>query len=180
MVTNDVLELIRKRRTIRKFTPDHVSDEMLEVLLDAASVAPSRLNHRPLYYVVIRDDDVKTKVAEALRVRPYIEQASVVIAVCADPRISATWELDGSAAIENMLLAATSLGLGSAWVGSKGSKFWKRAVQALRTSAAVPENIEVVSLVCIGYPDEEKRAYEPREMVDRQRVRYDNWNNLRP
>ena len=119
MATNDILELIRKRRTIRKFTADDVSEETLEALLDAASVAPNRLNRRPLYYLVIRDKALKTKLAVALRVRPYIEQAPIVIAVCADPKISTTWELDGSAAIENMLLAAASLGLGGAWVGSK-------------------------------------------------------------
>lgn len=179
MITNDVLELIRKRRTIRRFTDDDVSDEMLETLLDAASVAPNRLNRRPLYYLVIRDNATKTKLAEALRVRPYIEQAAIVIAVCADPRISPTWELDGSAAIENMLLAAASLGLGGAWVGSKGSELWKGVVQALHEAAAFPENMDVVSLVCIGYPAEEKRPYEPGEKIDRQRVRYDHWDNLK-
>jgi nitroreductase len=180
MVTNDLLGLIRKRRTIRKFTADDVSDETLEVLLDAASVAPNRLNRRPLYYLVIRDEAVKAKLAKALRVRPYIEQAAIVIAVCADPKISTTWELDGSAAIENMLLAATSLGLGGAWVGSKGSQLWQGAVQALREAASLPENIDVVSLVCIGYPDEDKRPYEPGEKMDRQRIRYDHWDNLTP
>jgi len=179
MVTNEVLEVIRKRRTIRRFTDDEVSDELLEVLLDAASVAPSRLNRRPLYYLVIRDSAIKAKLAEALRVRPYIEQASVVIAVCADPRVSTTWELDGSAAIENMLLAAASLDLGAAWVGSKGSELWDAAVQVLREVAAVPDNIDFVSLVCFGYPEEEKTPYSPGEKIDRQRIRYDHWDALR-
>jgi len=179
MATNDTLEVIRRRRTIRRFTDAEVSDELLETLLDAASVAPSRLNRRPLYYLVIRDAEIKAKLAEALRVRPYIEQASAVIAFCADPRVSTTWELDGSAAIENMLLAATSLGLGAAWVGSKGSELWDAATQALREAAQVPESIDFVSLVAIGYPDEEKRAYEPGEKIDRQRIRYDHWDALR-
>ena len=178
MATNGTLELIRKRRTIRKFTDEAVSNKTLDALLDAASVAPSRLNRRPLYYLVIRDAEVKKELAEALRVRPYIEQASVVIAICADPRISTTWELDGSAAIENMLLAASSLGLGAAWVGSKGSELWDGTVEALRQIAGLPEGIEVVSLVCVGYPDEEKRAYEPGEKIDRQRIRLNHWDNL--
>jgi nitroreductase len=112
-------------------------------------------------------------------VRPYIKQASIVIAVCGDPAISPTWELDGSAAIENMLLAATALGLGAAWVGSKGSELWDRTVQVLCQTAGLPKNIEVVSLVCIGHPDEEKRPYDPGEKVNRQRVHYDKWNNLK-
>jgi nitroreductase len=179
MLTNETLEVIRKRRTIRRFTDDEVSDELLETLLDAASVAPSRLNRRPLYYLVIRDAGLRAKLADALRVRPYIEQASAVIAVCADPRVSRTWELDGSAAIENILLAATSLELGAAWVGSKGSELWDAAVEVLHEAAAVPENIDFVSLVCIGYPDEEKRAYDAGEKIDRQRIRYDHWDALR-
>ncbi len=179
MVTNDTLQIIRKRRTIRRFTDGEVSDELLDTLLDAATVAPSRLNRRPLYFLVIRDGEIKAKLAEALRVRPYIEQASAVIAVCADPRVSTTWELDGSAAIENLLLAAASLDLGAAWVGSKGSELWDAAVHVLREAAAVPDNIDFVSLVCIGYPDEDKRAYEPGEKIDRQRIRYDHWDAVR-
>jgi nitroreductase len=179
MVDNEGLELFWKRRTIRKFTEQDVSDEVVDTLLDVASVAPNRLDRRPLHYLVIRDQALKAKLAEALRVRPYIEEAPVVIAVLADPSISPTWELDGSAAIENMLLAATALGLGTAWVGSKGSQLWENAVQSLHEVAAVPSGIAVVSLVSIGYPGQERRAYEPGEKLDRLRIRYDHWDNLR-
>jgi nitroreductase len=179
MLTNDTLELLRRRRTIRRFKAEDVSEAVLEALLDAASVAPNRLDRRPLHYVVIRDGNIKRQLAEALRVRPYIEQAPVVIAVCADPDISPTWELDGSAAIENMLLAAISLGLGAAWVGSKGSTLWDQMVQVLHKATGVPAGIQVVSLVCLGYPDEEKRPYDPGEKVDAARVHYDHWEKLK-
>ena len=173
------LDLFRKRRTIRKFTDEDVSEQDLEALLDAASVAPSRLDRRPLYYLIIRSAALKQKIAEALRVRPYIEQAPVVIAVLADASVSPTWELDGSAAIENVLLAATALGLGSAWVGSKGSTMWDGAVQVLYEEASVPAGYGIVSLVCIGHPAEEKAAYEPGAKLDRTRLRYDHWDNLK-
>jgi nitroreductase len=173
------LELFRKRRTIRRFTAEDVSEEALQALLDAASVAPSRLDRRPLHYVLIRDKATKTKIAEALRVRPYIEEAPVVIAVCADPSVSTTWELDASAAIENMLLAATILGLGGAWVGSKGSQMWEQALVVLHTAAGVPAGIAVVSLVCIGHPGEEKRTYDPGEKLDPTRIHYDHWDKLK-
>ena len=179
MVVKEELGLFRKRRTIRRFTAEDVSEEDLQALLEAASVAPSRLDRRPLYYLVIRDKATKAKLAEALRVRPYIEEASVVIAVCADPTVSTTWELDASAAIENMLLAATALGLGGAWVGSKGSQLWERAIEVLHSAVAVPAGIGVASLVCIGHPGEEKRAYDPGEKLDRVRIRYDHWDNMK-
>jgi nitroreductase len=172
------LDLFRKRRTIRRFTDEDISVETLKALLEAASVAPSRLDRRPLHYLVIRDKALKAKLAEALRVRPYIEQAPVVIAVCADKSISPTWELDGSAAIENMLLAATSIGLGTAWVGSKGSTLWDQAVAVLHTDAALPDTVDVVSLVAIGHPAEEKRAYDLGEKLDATRIHCDHWDNL--
>ncbi len=177
-MAKDNLDLFRKRRTIRKFTDQDVTDKALNALLEAASVAPNRLDRRPLHYLVIRDKALKARLAEALRVRPYVEQAPVVIAVCADKSISPTWELDGSAAIENMLLAATSMGLGTAWVGSKGSQLWDQAVDVLHTDAALPYIVDVVSLVAVGHPAEEKRAYEPGEKLDATRIHCDHWDNL--
>jgi nitroreductase len=179
MAMTKELELFRKRRTIRKFTAEEVSEEALQALLEAASVAPSRLDRHPLHYVLIRGQATKAQIAEALRVRPYIEEAPVVIAVCADPAVSTTWELDASAAIENMLLAATAMGLGGAWVGSKGSQLWEQALQVLHTVVGIPAGIAVVSLVCIGHPGEEKRAYDPGEKLDPVRIHYDHWDNLK-
>jgi nitroreductase len=173
------MRLFRTRRTIRKFSDQEVSEETLEELLDAASLAPSRLDLRPLHYLVIRDVQLKTKLAEALRVRPYLEHAPVVIAVCADPQQSPTWELDGSAAIENMLLASTALELGGVWVGPKRSQLWEAAIQVLREAADLPENMNVVSFVSIGYPAEEREPYEPGEKLDRRRIHYDRWDNLK-
>ena len=178
-MTKQDLSLFRARRTIRKFTTEDVSDEALNSLLDVASIAPSRLDRRPLHMVVIRDQGVKTKLADALRMRPYIEGAPIVIAVCADSSISPTWEMDGSAAIENLLLTATALGLGAAWVGSKGSQLWEQAVQVMHDCAGVPASISVVSLVCVGHPAEEKRAYAPGEKLDAMRIHYDHWDNLK-
>jgi len=173
------LELFRKRRTIRRFTAEDVSDEALQAVLEAASVAPSRLDRRPLHYVLIRDKATKAKIAEALRVRPYIEEAPVLVAVCADPAVSVTWELDASAAIENLLLAATALGLGGAWVGSKGSVLWEQAIEVLHSVVGVPAGITVASLVCIGHPGEEKRAYEPGEKLDPMRIHCDHWDKIK-
>ena len=173
------LELFRTRRTVRKFTAEGISDETLTELLDAATLAPTRLDRRPLHYLVIRSDTIKTKLAEALQVRPYIEGAPVVIAVCADPVISPTWELDGSAAIENMLLAATALGLGGTWVGPRRSQRWEQAVEVLRQVVGFPDNLRVVSLVSIGHPEGESRSYDPGEKLDPTRIHYDHWDNLK-
>ena len=178
MTENTGLQLLMSRRTIRRFSEEDIGDETVRILLSAASVAPSRLDRRPLYFLVIRSSELKGQLADALRVRPYLEQAPVVIAVLADPNISPTWELDGSAAIENVLLAATALGLGAAWVGSKGSQLWEKALDVLREAGGVPAGISVVSLVCVGHPAEEKPAYQSGEKLDHARIRYDHWDRL--
>jgi nitroreductase len=172
------LELFRMRRTVRKFKDQDVDEETLGELLDVASIAPSRLDLRPLHYLVIRSAELKGKLADTLRVRPYLEQAPVVIAVCADPVASPTWELDGSAAIENMLLAAAALGLGGVWVGPRRNQLWDNTVQVLREAAGLPDNMNVVSLVSIGYPAEERKPYKPGERLDPLRIHYDHWDTL--
>ncbi|MBC7264856.1 MAG: nitroreductase family protein [Chloroflexi bacterium] len=177
---NETLETIRKRRTIRKFTAEDVTDEQLETLLLAGFYAPNRLDLRPLHYVVIREAGLKEKLANALRVRPYIQQAPVVIAVVGDPNISPTWPLDGAAAMENMAIAATAMGLGAAWVGGPGNTMWDSAVQVLRESASLPPQMEAVGLLCVGHPDEAKPAHTKDAKYDGSRVHLDHWNNLRP
>lgn len=178
-MTNETLELFRTRRTVRKFTDEDVGEDVVEQLLDVASLAPSRLDRRPLHYLVIRDAELKERIAETLRVRPYIKRAPVLIGVAADPVESPTWEMDGSAAIENMLLAATALGLGGVWIGPRHNQLWDQTTRLLHEAAGLPENIQVVSLVSFGHPAEERRHYEPGEKVDRHRIHYDHWDKLK-
>ena len=130
-MNEDMLDVIRKRRTIRKFTDKDVSDEQVETLLEMAMCAPNRLNRQPWHFVVIRDKELQKQLADLLRVHPYLEKAPVVIAVCGLPKASATWIMDVSAATENMLLAATATGLGAAWVGAPDTVLWDLCEEAL-------------------------------------------------
>jgi nitroreductase len=173
------LALFRKRRTVRKFTDEDLAEDTLQELLDAASLAPSRLDRRPLHYLVIRDAALKAKLAETLRVRPYIEDAPVVIVVAADPETSPTWELDGSAAIENLLLAATALDLGGVWVGPKQNQLWDLTIELLQNEVGLPKGMGVVSMVCIGHPAETEQPYKKGEKLDSYRIHYDHWDNLK-
>jgi len=173
---NVVLDTIRRRRTIRRFTEEPVDDKELETLLSLAMRAPSRLNRRPWHFVVIRDVLVRKRLAELLRIHPYLEAASAVIAVCAKPKASPTWMMDVSAAIENMLIGATALGLGTAWVGAPDTVLWSMCEEVLRDTLAIPPDVRVPALIAVGHPDPSFLPGLRSDGYDETRVHYDSWD----
>jgi nitroreductase len=175
----DVLEAIRKRRTVRAFSDEEVTDEQVETILEMAMYAPTYMNRKPWHFVVVRDKALQERLGETLGVRPYIQQASAVIAVYGDPDVSNTWDLDGCAAIENMLIAATALGLGSAWAGSPGNMAWSETEELMREALKVPSGFRAVSLVCLGHPAKMVAPHSKDERYDETRIHYGNWRNLK-
>jgi nitroreductase len=178
-MSEEMLDLIRKRRTIRNFTEDDVSDEHVDTLLEMAMCAPNRLNRQPWHFVVIRDKEVQKKLADVLRVRPYLEQAPAVIAVCAVPDTSSTWMMDVSAAIENMLLAATATGLGGAWIGSPDTVLWNLCEEFLHDCLSIPLNVRIPALVAIGQPAEDPPPHGKHDRFVRTKVHYGRWGELK-
>ncbi|HUV73906.1 MAG TPA: nitroreductase family protein [Anaerolineae bacterium] len=174
-----VLDVIRKRRTVRAFTDEEVTDEQVETILQMAMYAPTYMNRQPWHFVVVRDKELQKSLGETLGVRPYIQQASAVIAVYGDPNISNTWDLDGCAAIENMLIAATALGLGSAWAGSPGNLAWGEAEQLMKDALEVPAGFRALSLVCLGHPAKMVVPHTKDERYNKTRVHYGTWRELK-
>jgi nitroreductase len=174
-----VLDVIRKRRTVRAFTDEEVSDEQVETILQMAMYAPTYMNRQPWHFVVVRDKELQKSLGETLGVRPYIQQASAVIAVYGDPNISNTWDLDGCAAIENMLITATALGLGSAWAGSPGNLAWGEAEELMKDALKVPAGFRALSLVCLGHPVKMVVPHTKDERYNKTRVHYGTWRELK-
>jgi nitroreductase len=154
-----------------------VSDEQIETLLELAMYAPNRLNRQPWHFIVVRDKTLQKQFADVLRIHPYLETASVVIAACALPDRSPTWTMDVSAAIENILIGATSMGIGSAWVGSPDTVMWTMFEEAARDALAMPSDVRIVSLVALGYPQEEQAPHTKEERFDPLKVHYGRWEN---
>lgn len=177
-MSDTLLDLIRRRRTIRTFTGDGVTEEQVETLLELAMCAPTRLNRQPWHFVVIRDHELQQDVAELLRIHPYIEEAGVVIAVCATPQASSTWLMDASAATENMLLAATALGLGGAWIGAPDTTLWNMLEDRLHDVLRIPLDVRIVALVAVGHPAEQPPPHGRHDRYDRLKVHYGAWGNL--
>ena len=162
----DVFEAMEKRHSVRSFATDKdVPDELVEELLRCACQAPSAGNVQPWRFLVVRDDDMKRKLAEAALGQVFLTEAPVVIVVCADlaahslsygQRGKELYAIqDTAAATENMLLAATALGLGACWVGAFREE---DAAGALR----LVKDLRPLALVPIGYAVRE--VEQPRKM----------------
>ena len=178
-MTEEMLNLIRKRRTIRRFTEDNVSEEQVDTLLEMAMCAPNRLNGQPWHFVVIRDKELQKQIADTYQVRPYVEQAPVVIAIGANPAESATWMMDISAAAENLLLAATAMGLGGAWFGAPGTVLWQQTEDLLREALSVPPHIRIPTMLAIGHPAQEPPPHGKHDRFVRTKVHYGKWGELK-
>jgi nitroreductase len=151
----DVFEAVKGRRSIRAFRRDDVSLQDVKKLIDAATWAPSAGNTQPWEFVIIRKPDSKKRIAAAAWEQSFIEEAPVVIVVCANENRSSQRYgdrgrtlyclQDTAAAIQNIHLAAYSLGLGTCWVGA-----FKE--EEVRQIVKVPQGIRPVSIIPVGYP----------------------------
>jgi len=176
-MTDEILNTIRKRRTIRRYTDQDLSDDQIDTLLEIAMTAPNRLNRQPWHFIVIRDKDLQRQLADFLGLHPYLEQAPAVIAAAARPKLSSTWQMDLSAAIENMMIAATAMGLGTAWVGEPGSVLWTMAEEMLHDALHIPPELKVriPALIAVGYPAQERPPHGKHDRFDRTKVHYGLW-----
>lgn len=172
----EVIESIRTRRSIRQYLPDDVLEHDLETVLEAARWAPSWANTQCARFVVIRDKEIKIKLAASLHMgNPATEamnQAPIIVVVCAelgksgfhgggnvtnrdDWKVSITgkgdWYMfDTALAMQNMALAAHAVGLGTVFVG--GFNPWEVA-----GILNVPRGVEVVAMTPLGYPAKEAK-----------------------
>jgi len=149
----DILEVIRSRRSIRRYTQDPISEEDINKILEAARWAPSANNSQPWEFIVLRGQEAKKKLANMLTWGKFLSEAAVGIAVIIDETASNHAVEDGAAATENILLEAHSLGLGACWIGTYGSVHEAKAKKALN----VPNDKRLLSVVAIGYPAEAPR-----------------------
>jgi nitroreductase len=172
-----VLDTIRKRRTIRRYENQEITDEQIDTLLELAMSAPNRLNRQPWHFIVIRDAELKAKLADMLGLHPYLEQAPVLIAAAARPSLSTTWPMDLSAAIQNMLIGATAMGLGTAWVGEPDGILWTMGEEMLQSALHIPLElgVRIPALIALGYPAEERPAHGKHDRFDRTKIHYGLW-----
>jgi nitroreductase len=154
----DTLEAIRKRRSIRRYTGEAIPRADLETIVDAGRLAATGSNRQPWDFVVVTD---RATIAQFKPAGPWMENAGAVIAVVMDP-VSRWWVEDGSAAIENMLLASTAMGYGACWVEGDALPL----EQQFKALLKVPSEKRLMALIPIGKPSEEPSVKKkPLEQV---------------
>ena len=171
--SNETLKTIFERTSIRQWKSTPVEYDKVQKLLRAAMSAPTAMNRQPWDFIVLTDSGIKNKVASELH-NDMVERAPLVIITCGNmtkkfEKDTYYWLSDVSAATENMLLAAKSLGLGAVWTGGYPSE---QRVAAVRKALELPEEIVPVAIVPIGYPAEDPL---PKDKWQRENVHYNGY-----
>jgi nitroreductase len=157
-----ICSIIRKRKSVRKYVQKDVPNELIEKVLESAKYAPSAGNYQPWEFIVVRNPSLKTDILEGCDNQKWMLEAPVFIIACINCRLAGAvygergLRLYGiqavAAAIQNMLLTAESLGLGTCWVGAFSEVIVSRILQC-------PEYVRPCSIITLGYPcDESPRA----------------------
>jgi nitroreductase len=164
------LDYIFRRRSIRRYTDEIVTDQQIKYILEAAMAAPSSNNLKPWHFIVIQDRQKLNQIAEKHPHAKMLFQAPLAIVICGDVVHSPKyWYQDCAAATENILLALPELGLGGVWIGYHPRS---GADHVLEDVIPLPDNILIFSLVAVGHPDEEKIS---RSQYEDAKIHYETW-----
>lgn len=165
---SDMLDLLKKRRSIRKFKAKAVEAEKVNRLIKSALLAPSSRSRKPWEFIVVEDRETLEKLSKSRSGRnlEHVRQAALGIVVVADTDKSDVWIEDASIASTLIQLEAESLGLGSCWIQMRSRMYDEKlsTEQYVREVFGIPENYSVENMIVIGYPDEAKEPYTEEEL----------------
>ena len=148
----DTIRTILGRRSVRSFQQKPVVEKDLKVILEAGRNAPSAANRQPWHVVVVREEAQKKRLAAACANQMWIAEAGVVLAGIGKPEVNEKWyAVDTAICLENMILAATSLGYGTCWIGAFDQNL-------VREVLGIPDDLTVIALTPVGVPADEPAA----------------------
>ena len=151
----EFLEIIKGRRSIRKYLPREVEKEKIDIILEAAQWAPSASNKQPWHFIVVTDAKTRTKLGQLHPYGRFMKESPVVIVVLGNPEAHQKYYLcDPHQAVQNILLAAYWQELGSCWMGVRGASFESEIKELLN----IPESYTVVCTISVGYPNEKRKS----------------------
>ena len=167
---NKVLQAILNRKSIREYSEKEVTQDVIDKLLKAGMAAPSSRDRRPWHFIVVSDKAILENLGSQLRNASCLKGANKAIIVCGDDQLSDNcWFLDCSAAAQNILIAAESMGLGAVWTAVY--PYGDRA-EIVNKVFNLQENIHALTIIPLGYP---LVKGEPKDKFDGSRVHYDKW-----
>lgn len=156
----DTLTAIAQRHSTRSFAGRPVARDLIEKIVDAGRVAPTARNDQPWEFVVVTDARLRAEIARHATTGPFIAQApACVVVVCRDGKYFLE---DGCAATENILLAATALGVGSCWVAGDKKPYCEPIAQLI----GVPAGHRIVALIALGYAAVAEGPTEKRPLAE--------------
>lgn len=167
-----MIELLRERRSVRRYEPRPIEREKIEILKEALLRSPSSRGLSPWFFVFVEDRKLLQSLSLA---KPhgsdFLKEAALAVVVCADEGVSDCWIEDGAIASIILQLSAHSIGLGSCWIQIRGRSHsaQKSAEQYVREVLGIPEPLRVLCIISIGYPAE-KKGPTPYEMLHHSKV----------
>lgn len=168
----EIQEALLNRRSIRKYKNQKISKEEIYKILKAAMYAPSAMNLQAWQFIVIDDKDVLIETIKSIPYAEMLKQSAAAILVCGDSAIerNESWLLQNcSAAIQNILLSAYGLGIGSCWIAIHSMD---DVYKNIKNQFELPESIVPVSLISLGYPDEEVKT---EERFKKEKIHFNKW-----
>ena len=151
----DALDLLKSRRSIRKYKSTPVEDEKIKKCLEAARWAPSASNKQPWEFIIVKDENVRKKFAELHPYAKFVAESPVVFVPLTNPEIHAKYHMsDTGSTIMHFMIEAHSLGLATCWAGVIGASFEPELKKLLN----VPDHLNIMAIVALGYPDQTRES----------------------
>lgn len=172
-----MLELLKNRRSIRKYKEEKIDKDTLDSILKCALLAPSSKNKRPVELVVIEDREIITKLETCKNMGTIgLKSAPLVIAIVADSEKSDVWVEDASIVATIIQLEAEKLDLGSCWIQIRKRQGDNEDSEVLvRNILNIPDNYGVLAVLSLGYKNEQKKPYN-EEDINFEKVHYNKFN----
>ena len=172
-----MIDLLRKRRSIRKYLARKIDSDKIELLKEALLRSPSSRNFQPWHFIFVDENELIKRLAES---KPhgsaFLMNAPLVVVILGDETSSDVWIEDCSIAITLLQLTAESLGLGSCWVQIRNRSYNNEmsSEEYIRSIFDLPENIRVEALIGLGYPGEEKTAVS-YDQLNQAKINWNEW-----
>ncbi len=172
----NTFETIQKRRSIRKYRNQPVEKEKIIQVLEAARCGPSASNTQPCHVIVITEPSIRESLRKIYN-RDWFVMAPVNIVMCVNSKITwhskdgeEYWKVDAAIAMQNLVLTATELGLGTCWIAA----FEKGGEKEIRKILNIPKEMRIVAMTPLGYADETIEPPTHRKPLEKM-VHYEKW-----
>jgi nitroreductase len=171
------IELVTKRRSIRRYEDRPVEKEKIDLLVETVLRAPSSRGLNPWEFIVITDPELFERLAQA---KPhgstFLRKASLAFVICADPQVSDVWIEDAAIASIYLHLAAEALGIGSCWIQIRERMHndKKSSEEYISETLGIPGNLKVLSIIAMGYPAD-KPSPHGKEILQYEKISYNRY-----